>query len=277
MVKRKRKRYSGALVAWIAVGVVVAVVLTVVLVKEVSSSSTTTFPNNFPKTSSAVFHDVTHVSEAALNQVAINSGGISVAPVTTLSGPSFKIDGLPGVFYYGANYCPYCAATRWGLIVALSRLGTLNQLYNMWSSPTDQAGPNVPTFTLEHTTYTSKYLGFQGFEVLDRHGNPNMTLPSNLQGYVNAYNAQQSFPFIDFNNKVQLNTSSFDPQILVGIKTQAAIAKNLNDPTNPVTQVILASANYLTAGLCSIAKDPPTSVCGAPGVQAAASAAGIKL
>ena len=37
----------------------------------------------------------------------------------------------------GAEYCPYCAAERWSMIVALGRFGTFSGLQTMRSSSTD--------------------------------------------------------------------------------------------------------------------------------------------
>ena len=37
-------------------------------------------------------------------------------------------DGKPLITYVGAEYCPYCAAERWALAVALSRFGTFSNL-----------------------------------------------------------------------------------------------------------------------------------------------------
>ena len=59
----------------------------------------------------------------------IAAGGVTdpLEPVTgcpaALTGPS----GSPELFYYGAEYCPYCAAERWSVVIALSRFGTLQQ------------------------------------------------------------------------------------------------------------------------------------------------------
>jgi hypothetical protein len=39
-----------------------------------------------------------------------------------------------------------------------------------------------------------------------------------------------------------------------------------------VTQAIVASANYITAGICAASKGAPASVCSSPGVEAATKA-----
>ena len=43
--------------------------------------------------------------------------------------------GKPEVLFVGAEYCPFCAAERWPLIVALSRFGHFGALHNMQSAP----------------------------------------------------------------------------------------------------------------------------------------------
>ena len=67
---------------------------------------------------------------------------------------------LPGVFFFGAEYCPHCAAERWSIILALSRFGTFHHLSNMLSSSTD-VDPNTQTFSFYKSTYTSPYIVFK--------------------------------------------------------------------------------------------------------------------
>ncbi len=73
-----------------------------------------------------------------------------------------------------------------------------------------------------------------------------------------------------------ISGASYDPQILAGL-SWSAIAGGLSDPTNPVTQAILATGNYMSAGICQATKGQPGSVCQSSGVQAAAKALGITI
>jgi hypothetical protein len=276
MVKRVRKRSSGPLILWVSVGVVVALVATFVLVKELNGTKKDS--NTRPPTSATVFDQVTKVPASVFDAVGVNSPLIPVtAPTVYKDQPSYKVDGMPGTFYYGAEYCPYCAATRWGVIVALSRFGTFDKLYNMWSSSTDPAGPDTPTFTFYGTNYTSKYFKFTGYEVEDRNGNPLMSLPSSVNTLVKHYNPGLDFPYMNMGNKVMILQTAFDPLALQGYKTQSQISSHLNEPSNAVTQAIITTANYVSAGLCSVAKDPPASVCHSSGVEAAAAAMNLTL
>lgn len=283
MVKKRRKRNNGALIAWVSVGVVVAIVLTFVLVKELGSSGPQR--NSFGPLPPSVYDEVTNVPASVFNTIGVNSTLVVPHNVFAISKglPSFtqKVNGvtLPAAFYYGAEFCPYCAATRWGIIIALSRFGTFdnNTLYKMWSSATDSAGPNTPTMTFYNVKYKSPYLAFTGYEVEDRNGNHLMTTPPDVTTLVNKYNQNQSFPFMDIDNKTFLVNSAFDPLTLGGYTTQGAIASALTDTTSPVTQAIISTANYVSAGICESAKNPPKSVCDSPGVQAAATTLGLKF
>jgi hypothetical protein len=281
MVKPKRRpRANGVLIAWISVGVVVAVVLTVVLVKTLDSSGPQR--NLFPAASSTVYDEVTNVPASVFNTIGVSSPTISVDPHTVfgvLKGqPKLTQHGLPAAFFYGADYCPFCAATRWGIVIALSRFGSFDNrtLYTMFSSSTDYA-PNTPTFTFYNVGYHSKYFVFTGYEVQDRNHQPLMTLPNDIAKLVAQYNTSQTFPFMDIGNHTFIVNSAFDPLDLAGYTTQAQIASQLTTTSNAVTQAIITTANYVSAGLCASAKNPPASVCASPGVTAAANALGLKL
>jgi Domain of unknown function (DUF929) len=277
VVKPRRKKTNGALIAWVSVGVVVAIVLTFVLIKELGGSSTQR--DQFGITRPQVFNEVTQVPASVFNTVGVNSSLVVPHDVFAIGKdePSYTKNGLPAAFYYGAEFCPYCAATRWGLIVALSRFGTFahNRLYNMFSSATDPAGPNTPTFTFYNVSYSSPYFAFKGYEVEDRNGNALMKLPPNVNTLVNRYNQNLSFPFMDIANKTFLVNSAFDPLTLAGYTTQGAIASALTDTSSPVTRAIISTANYISAGICASAKSPPASVCDSSGVTAAATALGL--
>ena len=109
----------------------------------------------------AVVHDVTNIPMSVYNKVGINSTGTAVSPPTVLKGqPPLTLDGKsPSMLYYGAEYCPYCAAERWAMTAALSRFGTFTGLKITASSHTD-VFPETHTFSYDGATYTSPYIHF---------------------------------------------------------------------------------------------------------------------
>ena len=95
--------------------------------------------------------------------------------------------------------------------------------------------------------------------------------------YIPGFTTQQdgSIPFVDINNEYLIAGASFTPSLLAG-QSRTQIATGLKDPTSPVTDAIVATANYLTASLCKVTGNQPGNVCSSKGVMAAKKAMGIK-
>ena len=86
-------------------------------------------------------------------------GGLPVTAPTPVTGAPLAENGKPEVFYVGAEYCPYCAAQNWALIVALSRFGTFSGLTTIRSADYPPFPP-LDTWTFYGSSYTSEYLAF---------------------------------------------------------------------------------------------------------------------
>jgi hypothetical protein len=82
---------------------------------------------------------------------------------------------------------------------------------------------------------------------------------------------QFGYPFIDIGNQAIVPGPSYGSGILAGL-SHSDIANGLSNPSNPVTQAIVATSNYLSAAICASTKNQPATVCQSPGVQAATKA-----
>jgi uncharacterized protein DUF929 len=167
--------------------------------------------------------------------------------------------GKPEVLYIGAEYCPYCAAERWALIVALARFGSFSGVQPITSSE-----GNVPTFSFHGSTYTSRYLVYRPVEALDGKGNP-------LDKVTAAENALESkyatgIPFVDFGNRFSFDGATYDYGALPGLDWQQIVTQ-LKTPSTAPAQGILGSANLLTAGICELTNQQPGDVCSDPVIQ----------
>jgi len=264
--KRKAERKNRDL--WYVLGfVVVAVALVIgVFIYVGSRSSGGSVPA--PKAAStSVVSEVTNVSPSTL--AAVGSGSSQVQnPLTPIKNgpPLVGSTGHPEVFYEGAEYCPYCAAERWGIIAALSRFGTFYNLSQITSSSTD-AYPSTQTFSFYKSTYTSQYVDFLPLEVESQQGTALQVPTPAQQQIINTYNKGGSFPFVDVANKYTVIGASYDPQLLQGLDAQT-IADSLSNPNSPIAQAILGTANYLTAAICESTNQQPASVCGAAPIPA---------
>jgi len=226
-----------------------------------------------------VASEITHVPASVLDTVgggtATQEVELSPSPLRSLTGePPLTSDGKPELLYIGAEYCPYCAAMRWALAVALSRFGTFSPLHGIRSGDIDPDGshepdPDTATLTFYKSVYTSKYLTFTPVENKTRAQGPLQpptAAESALWGKVG--NPPDSFPFIDVGNRYSMSVLD-DPSVLGGASGNwSTIAAALHDPASPIAQSVDGAANYLTAAICQITHGQPAGVCSSAGVRA---------
>ena len=95
--------------------------------------------------------------------------------------------------------------------------------------------------------------------------------------YINGLSSSDGnpIPFMTFDNKFLVSGASYSPDTLTNL-SRSVIATGLSDPTSPVTDAIIASANYQTAAICSLTTNEPSNVCTSSGVMAAKSVMKIK-
>ncbi|HEX8035203.1 MAG TPA: DUF929 family protein, partial [Ktedonobacterales bacterium] len=225
--------------------------------------------------SPTVMQQITSVSPQV--SAAVGTGGLQ-NPLTAVS-PKVEVlkdaSGKPKIVYIGGDFCPFCAAERWSVIVAMSRFGTFSNLHYMSSSGSD-VFPNTPTFTFYKSTYTSQYITFEGVETQDRNHNPLQQPTSEQQQLLAKYDAppyvpQQSagaIPFMDFANQYLTSGAGFSPDVLAN-KSQPDIAKALSDPNAETTKNIVGNANYLTAAVCQVINNnaPACKVAPIPSIE----------
>ena len=106
---------------------------------------------------------IIHLSSSAFADAgsAVTSSGPYTGSLTTLkSESSLTLNGKPLIAYVSSDFCPYCAATRWPLAVALARFGTFEGLHITASGATPEIYPSTPTLSFFGSTYTSAYIVF---------------------------------------------------------------------------------------------------------------------
>jgi thiol-disulfide isomerase/thioredoxin len=265
------------LAALLPVLLVVVTIATMVVIKA-SGGSPASSPltrggsaaGSFPGTtalSPSVVQSLSSVTAATFD--AVGSPGSVVAPIG-LGGqnPILRAaDGRPVITYVGAEYCPYCAAERWALAVALSRFGTFTNISGTESSGSD-AFPNTQTLSFYGSSYSSPYLHFDAVEEASNRQitgtYQTLQQPSAAQSALLVrYDTAGSIPFLDIANRYVINGASYSPQVLQGL-TRSQIADQLNDPKSPVAQAIDGTANQITAALCTVTGNQPSSVASSP-------------
>jgi hypothetical protein len=278
-----RPKQGGISGMWMAVGGVIAVLVVIagmVIYHEASSSSSSSSSSTGGGSTSAVpasvMHEVESVPPSVFNTVGV---GTQQAFPVAFHGHAPKVDGKPVMAYVGAEYCPYCAAERWPVVTALSRFGKFSNLQATHSSSSDVFA-NTQTFSFHGSTYSSPYLTFEPVETATNQpqgdsykplDTPNALQASMFQTYNGPpyFSTSGAIPFISYANQYGSQGASYSPQVLAGL-SRSQIASDLHDPSSPVAQAVIGTANSVSAAVCAMDGGKPASVCQSPGVTAAA-------
>ena len=167
---RKAERRNRIMITGGSTVIVLVVVLAFIVIKLTQGSASAGGGDNSVTGSllpASVASQVTGVPAATLDKVgkgAVPTFTQGQPALTAGSGAALTSGGKPQMLYIGAEFCPYCAAMRWSMAIALSRFGTLSPLHGIHSSSTD-TDPNTATLTFYKTGYTSKYLDFTPVEI----------------------------------------------------------------------------------------------------------------
>jgi len=251
----QRRRARRRLVPIAAVGAVLAIVVGFLAVKLTSGTAAAARESPAPQN---VVSQVTNVPAAVLAHV---RGGRTVTPLQTVKapGPVLTIAGKPAIVFVSEESCPFCAAERWPLAVALSHFGTWGHLGATRSSATD-VFPNTATLSFRTASYRSSHLTLRTTELTDNRGHrlqPLTPLDTTLihrydvPPYVNSADQSGAVPFLDIGNRYILAGAQYNPQILAGL-SQAQIASQLRNPASPVAKAIDGSANVIIAAINNV-------------------------
>jgi hypothetical protein len=276
--------YRSAGWRYLGIAAVLAALAVEILVKAAGGGSA---PTASPQSLSSYVNDPVPASLMATlktaSTVTLNFRGgpkllSAAARVSTATGP---IKGGPTMFYQGADFCPFCAAERWALVLTLMRFGTVGGLRYMTSNPGD-VYPNTPTFTFVNITYKSPYMHLDAAEVANRTDTAALQTPSAANNaalskydtakYVGA-SAAGTIPFVDIGNRYVWVGAPYVPSDLLK-KQWRTIAQELvtlgkTGQGDSNIQAIARGANEFTAAVCSEDGGQPANVCKAAGVVAA--------
>src|SRR6266567_1414184 len=283
-LERRADQRRKGLIAGGSIVVVLAVVVALIVAKSLGGSPAKASGATASATVAAtVGRDIASVPAATLDEVAAGptypgKGSVYPHAIRTISpaGAILTSNGKPQVVSVGAEYCPYCAAERWALSVALSRFGAFSGLHLIHSSSTD-TDPSTPTVSFYKATYASKYVTFTTTEAqkVDKTPlQPVTALDKSLMAkydappYVPSSQYDDSFPFVDFGNRYVIDGASYDPLLLANLTWQQ-VGADLANPKSPVGQAIDAAANHITAAICKVTNNQPGSVCTSTGVTSA--------
>jgi len=251
-----RKRAEARRRLLVAIGAVTAVLAVVVALVAIKLTSAPARPVATESAASSVIVRQVSTVPAAVLTGASTSQVITPLQAVQGSGPPLTVGGKPAIVFVSEESCPFCAAERWSLTVALSHFGTWSHLGSTTSSATD-VYPSTATLSFRTAVYHSTELTLRTTELADNAGRPlqaQSPLDTRLIGafdvppYVNSADQSGAVPFLDIANRYILAGAQYNPQVLAGLSA-AQIASQLSNPSSPVAQAIDGSAQVIIAAL----------------------------
>jgi hypothetical protein len=251
VARRRAQARRRFLLLTATVGGVLAIVLALVGVRLTAGSAAARETLAPPR----VVRQVSTIPPAVLAKVP--TGG-TLTPLQRAKAPGkiLRVDGKPAIVFVSEESCPFCAAERWPVAVALSHFGTWSHLGATRSSATD-VFPNTATLSFRSASYRSRDLTLRTTELADNRGGPLQALTPldntlmrayDVPPYVNNADQSGAVPFLDIGNQYILAGAQYDPQVLAGL-SQAQIASQLRTPSSPVAQAIDGSAKVIIAAI----------------------------
>ncbi len=273
-------------------GTAVLLVVAVLVVVRLTAPRATQEASNTRSVPQAVLAAVTHVPASALDAAGVGTASertaLGIRVPTAITPPiNLVAAGKPIVLYIGAEYCPFCAAERWPMVVALSRFGTFTGLRLITSSSTD-VYPDTPTFTFYDAHYTSRFVTFEPVEIANRADQP-LEQPTATQVHLldrfdppSGSPPGSPIPFLfvggrcyqvgtGYPDTLLHPTGKFGPALPAG-----DIAGSLTLPGSALGRAIEIEANLLVGAICAATGNHPGSVCDSPVVASAQHLIGTK-
>ena len=259
--RRRAEARRRLLIAAASVTAVLAIVGALVGVRLTASPATAAASES--KASAAVVSQVTSVPASVLARAGTGQVATALQPVKTPASP-LRIGGKPAIVFVGEESCPFCAAERWPLIVALSHFGVFTNLGTTTSSASD-VDPNTATFSFRTASYHSTQLTLRTTELANNAGQPlqpqtaldtKLINTYDVPPYVNSADQSGAVPFLDIANHDVLAGAQYDPQVLAGLSA-TQIASQLRNPASPVAKAIDGSASVIIAAINSVLHSTP--------------------
>jgi hypothetical protein len=264
-LRRRRRRIIGGSVAGVIVAV--AAMFGVAQLTGSSGSSGSSSPAVAAADGTAIARMLIETPQDIVSSVGLDA--VQSLP-KAVQGPPLTSNGKPEILYLGADYCPFCAAERWPLVLALSRFGTFTHI-GLTTSGHEDVYPDTATFSFHDVGYRSDYISFVGRELYtnERVGGHYKTLdkPTAAESALLAKYGN-AFPLIVFGGRYVQDKASYQPSVLQGMSADD-IAMAVANTRTPTSQAIAGTANVLTAAICGATGGQPVNVCTDPAVAAA--------
>ena len=195
-----------------------------------------------------------------------------LALFTLRAGQPLTAGGKPEVLYVGTEFCPYCAAETWALLVALGRFGTFTGVNEIRSASYPPIPP-LDSWTFYGSSYSSEYLTFVPVEtysnvLVSPRADPLKAASYRLlqkltpaqRALMNEADKAHATPFTDFGGQAVM-TGSPVPALPLEHLTWSQLTSALRAHRGAAAQAVIGAADYITAELCTLTRDRPATAC----------------
>lgn len=180
----------------------------------------------------------------------------------------------PVFLFIGAEFCPYCAAERWSMVMALQKFGTFSNLQQTHSGLNDG---NIGTWSFYGSSYKSRYLTFDPIENETNKPSASGTGYTPLQPVSKGQKALwvqnqkalpgsqyngPGYPFMDFGGITVIPGPQYDPTPLYNTPF-SQILKYAGDNSNPNGLKMDSAAWTMVKQICKMTGAKPANVCSA--------------
>lgn len=167
--------------------------------------------------------------------------------------PFKRSSGKSLVYFMGAGFCPFCAAERWAIVMALERFGKWEGIVEDKSAGQDEKYLNVPTFNLARARYSSEHIEFAGKETADRNFEPLQELDDSDFEILDMYNPDQMIPFLLVDGQYMQVGTGFSPEMIQNMSHEQ-VRTELSNPESVIGKAIREEIDNITALACKSIK-----------------------
>ena len=151
------------------------------------------------------------------------------------------------------------------MVNALSRFGTFTGLKITNSDPSD-VHPGTKTLSFYKSSYKSDYIVFTAVETENNSRGTLETPTADQAQLLGTYSSSGSIPFVYFDGKYVISGATYGVNVLEG-KSWDQIASALHDAKSDIAKGAIGAANAMTATICILTNDQPSSACKVPAIQ----------
>ncbi|MGA7922924.1 MAG: DUF929 family protein [Thermoplasmata archaeon] len=184
-----------------------------------------------------------------------------------LPNAAWSVDDRAVALFLGSVACPYCSASSWAILAALSKVGNVSGT-TLGHSTTSDVYPATPEVVLADAQLSSPWVDL---DVRESTNANTITAPTTgsctEQAYVSAYDLDSAIPFLVIGGSYAHTGTLVAPAPLAGLTPSVVLPSILNE-TGAAWTAVAPAAYFLMALLYTVDGGEPVALAQNPNVAA---------